>query len=179
MEPSLLSAIFILTTMGLLLGYGLGMAAKYLRVEKDPLVDEIEALLPGTNCGQCGLPGCPSAAQALASREAPVTLCPPGGKLLAQQLADKLDITVDLSAMGEEVPAFAVIDPDQCNGCTRCYKVCATDAIMGANRQIHTVFVEACNGCGKCVEVCPTQGLSLVPEAPSLRRWHWPKPKSA
>ncbi|MCG5515031.1 MULTISPECIES: RnfABCDGE type electron transport complex subunit B [unclassified Ectothiorhodospira] len=172
------AAIVVLTAMGLLLGYALGMAAKYLKVEKDPLVDEIEAMLPGTNCGQCGLPGCPSAAQALAAHEAPVTLCPPGGKALAQQLADKLSVSVDLSGMEEEAPVFARIKEDQCNGCTRCYKVCATDAIMGANRQIHTVFTEACNGCGKCVEVCPTNGLVLVPDPPTLRTWRWSKPEA-
>lgn len=170
------AALTVLTLMGLALGYLLGMAAKHLQVEKDPVVDEVAAMLPGTNCGQCGLAGCARGAEAVVNREVPVNFCPPGGKLLAQRLAEKLDLTCDLSSMSDEAPAMAVIDPDLCNGCCRCYKVCPTDAIMGANKQIHAVFRDACSGCGKCLPVCPTQGLSLVPESPTLGRWHWPKP---
>ncbi|MFP4161076.1 MAG: RnfABCDGE type electron transport complex subunit B [Ectothiorhodospira sp.] len=173
------AAIFVLTAMGLSLGYALGMAGRYLRVEEDPLAGEIEALLPGTNCGQCGLPGCGAAAQALAEGQAKVTLCPPGGQDLARQLAEKLDVEADLSTMEEEDtgPVFARIDPEQCNGCTRCFKICPTDAIVGANRQMHAVFPEACNGCGQCVAVCPMDGITLESPAPSLQRWRWPLPE--
>lgn len=173
------AAIPVLTLMGLALGYALGMAGRYLKVEEDPITGEIEALLPGTNCGQCGLPGCSAAAQALAQGQAPVTLCPPGGRELARQLAQKLDVQADLSALEADTgPVFAHIDPERCNGCTRCFKVCPTDAIVGANRQMHAVFPEACNGCGQCVAVCPLQGITLQPPAPSLQSWRWPLPET-
>ena len=92
-----LSAIIILTALGLLLGFSLGIAAKYLKVESDPLIERIEELMPGSQCGQCGFPGCRPAAEALVSGVAPVTLCPPGGTALVEQLAKLLGIDVDLS----------------------------------------------------------------------------------
>ena len=74
-----LSAIIILTALGLILGLSLGIAGKYLKVDADPLVDRVEALMPGSQCGQCSFPGCRPAAEALVAGEAPITLCPPGG----------------------------------------------------------------------------------------------------
>lgn len=172
-------AISSLTFLGLMLGLGLGIAAHMLRVEGDPLAEELEAMMPGSQCGQCGFAGCAPAAMAVASREAPVTLCPPGGKGLAERLAAKLGIEADLSAVEEQQPRVALISEEICTGCTRCFKICPTDAIIGAPRQIHTVIRDACIGCGKCVEVCPTESLRLDPVQVNLRTWHWNKPKEA
>lgn len=172
-------AISSLTLLGLMLGLGLGIAARMLRVEGDPLVEEIEAMMPGSQCGQCGFAGCSPAAEAVAGGKAPVTLCPPGGKGLAEQLAVKLGIDVDLSAMKEQQPRVARIGEEICTGCTRCFKICPTDAIVGAPRQIHTVIRDACIGCGKCSEVCPTESLQLFPVEVNLRTWHWHKPEEA
>jgi electron transport complex protein RnfB len=74
----------------------LGLAAKRFHVEASSIVAEIEALMPGSNCGQCGFAGCPRAAAAIADGSAPVTVCPPGGKALAQALAARLGISIDL-----------------------------------------------------------------------------------
>jgi len=172
------TAVAVLTLLGISLGLLLGYADKIFAVEENPLVKEIESMLPGTHCGQCGFPGCGGAAQAIADGEAAVTCCPPGGRSLAQALADKLGVTADLSDMAS-APLLARIDESLCTGCCRCYRVCPTDAIMGANKQIHVVFAEACTGCNKCVDACPEDCISMQPEQETLDNWHWPKPVAA
>jgi electron transport complex protein RnfB len=172
----LLIAVVSLTTLGAVLGLLLGLAARYLRVEGNPLVAEIEQLLPGSQCGQCGYPGCTGAAQALADGSAPVTLCPPGGRAVVQALAAKMGFEVDLSRVEDSLPMIAEVKEEICIGCTRCFKVCPTDAIMGAAQQIHSVFREACTACGKCEEVCPTESVKLQPIPVTLQSWYWYKP---
>jgi Na+-translocating ferredoxin:NAD+ oxidoreductase subunit B len=172
----MISAVVSLATLGTSLGLVLGYAARRLAVEGNPLVAELEAMMPGSQCGQCGYPGCAGAAQALARGEAPVTLCPPGGRDLAVQLAAKLGVDADLSAMKETGPAIASVQEELCIGCTRCYKVCPTDAIMGAAKHIHSVFREACTACGKCVDTCPTEAIVMQPVPVTLQSWYWQKP---
>jgi electron transport complex protein RnfB len=172
-------AVVSLTALGVGLGFLLGMASRYLQVEKSEIVAELEAMMPGSQCGQCGYPGCSSAAEALAKSQAPVTLCPPGGRVLAESLAAKLGIEADLSGMAETVPMVATLSEEVCIGCIKCFKVCPTDAVVGAVKQIHAVLREACTGCGKCVEACPTASMHLVPVPPTLQSWHWAKPALA
>jgi Na+-translocating ferredoxin:NAD+ oxidoreductase subunit B len=172
-------AIIILTTLGLLLGLSLGVAGKYLKVESDPLIEKVEALMPGSQCGQCGFPGCKPAAEALVAGTAPVTLCPPGGTALVEQLAKLLSIEVDLSQSKDLEMMVAKVSEGTCTGCTRCFKVCPTDAIVGAPKQIHAVVADACIACEKCVAVCPTECLQMHPIEVTLRDWRWPKPLAA
>lgn len=172
----MLAAVATMSAMGLGLGALLGLAARRLKVEGDPIVDEIEKMMPGTNCGQCGFPGCRPAAEAVSAGQAPVTLCPPGGRTLAGELAERLGVDADLSAMGDAAPLVAFIFEDQCTGCTKCFKRCPTDAIVGASRQIHTVINDACIGCNACVEACPTKAVIIRPKPESLQNWYWPKP---
>lgn len=172
----LLFAILSLTIMGMAFGFLLGTAARVLKVEDNPLVEEIERLMPGSQCGQCGYPGCRPAAEALVAGNALPTLCPPGGKALAEQLATLLSLDLDLSEVEDRVPLVARVDESQCIGCCRCYKVCPTDALVGASKQIHAVVADACIACGKCVDVCPTECLTLQPVKTTLRNWRWPKP---
>ncbi|MBI5918549.1 MAG: RnfABCDGE type electron transport complex subunit B [Nitrosomonadales bacterium] len=175
----MLIAIISLTVLGSTLGLLLGYAARRLAVEGNPLVAEIQAILPGSQCGQCGFPGCAGAAQALADGTAPVTLCPPGGRALVQALAAKLGVEADLSGVQDSVPMVAEVKEEICIGCTRCFKICPTDAILGAAQQIHSVFREACTACGKCEEVCPTESVKLQPIPVTLQSWHWKKPQEA
>lgn len=172
----ILAAILILTTLGLMLGFSLSIAGRFLKVESDPLVERVEALMPGSQCGQCGFPGCRPAAEALVAGTAPVTLCPPGGSSLVEQLARLLGIEVDLSQTQDQEPMVARVSEETCTGCTRCFKVCPTDAIVGAPKQIHAVVADACIGCRKCVNVCPTECLQMHPIEVTLRDWRWPKP---
>lgn len=171
-------AVAVLTIMGLTLGWGLGLAGRVFHVDSDPLVEEITAMMPGTQCGQCGFAGCTPAAEAIASGEAEVTCCPPGGKPLAQSIADKLGVTVNLDDISD-VPLFAAIKRDLCTGCMRCSKVCPTDAIVGANKQIHSVISAACTGCKSCVNACPEDCIDMQPEPITLDNWAWPKPEVA
>jgi Na+-translocating ferredoxin:NAD+ oxidoreductase subunit B len=172
-------AIVILTSLGFLMGLSLGIAGKYLKVESDPLVETIEAMMPGSQCGQCGFPGCKPAAEALVAGTAPVTLCPPGGTALVEQLATLLKIEVDLSQTKDSEPMVARVSEETCTGCTRCFKVCPTDAIVGAPKQLHAVVADACIACEKCVNVCPTECLQMHPVEVTLRDWRWPKPLAA
>jgi Na+-translocating ferredoxin:NAD+ oxidoreductase subunit B len=171
-------AIISLTLLGLSLGLALGFAARVFRVESNPLVEEVERMLPGSQCGQCGYPGCSPAAAAIANGEVAVTICPPGGKILAEELAAKLGVSIDLSGMREEAPKLAAIDENNCIGCTRCFKVCPTDAIIGGPKQIHAVIRDACTGCGVCVTVCPTECLQLHGLTVTLKNWRWHKPQA-
>ncbi|MBM97037.1 MAG: electron transporter RnfB [Oceanospirillaceae bacterium] len=175
----MLIATLVLTLMGLVLGTLLALAARYMAVEDDnPMTGEIEDLLPGSQCGQCGFPGCGPAAEAIANREADVTCCPPGGRALAETLAKMMDI--DLSTLGDAAePQLAVIDETLCTGCTRCFKICPTDAIVGASKQMHVVVNEACTGCEQCMEACPEDCISMTTEEMDLTRWHWHKPEAA
>jgi electron transport complex protein RnfB len=172
----MLGALISLTTLGLVLGLILGVAARVFKVEGNALVEELLVILPGSQCGQCGFPGCAGAAQALASGTALVTLCPPGGRAVAEALAAKLGVSADLSNVKSSVPMVAEVKEEICIGCTRCFKVCPTDAIMGAAQQIHSVFREACTACGKCEAVCPTESIKLQPIPVSLHGWNWHKP---
>ncbi|MEI6414403.1 MAG: RnfABCDGE type electron transport complex subunit B [Pseudomonadota bacterium] len=173
----MLITISSLTVMGIGLGSILGAAAHFLAVKEDPLEAELQALLPGSQCGQCGYVGCGQAAAALARGEAQVTLCTPGGKAVAEALARRLGVSVDLSGQVEKGPEYAFIIEDLCIGCTRCIKECSVDAIFGATKQMHTVIAEACHACGSCVDVCPTDAVVMLPVPTTIRTWHWPKPE--
>lgn len=175
----MITAISSLTLLGIALGFGLGIAARLLRVEGNPLAEQIEALMPGSQCGQCGYTGCGPAAAAVASGQASVDICTPGGRALAEHLAAKLGIEVDLSEINDLRPMVARVREEICTGCTRCFKICPTDAIVGAPRQIHTIIRDACIGCGLCTKVCPTECLQLYPLEFTLRTWYWDKPEEA
>jgi electron transport complex protein RnfB len=172
-------AVISITTLGLFLGILLGTAARYLKVEGNPLQKEIEDMLPGSQCGQCGFPGCSPAADALANGTAEVTLCPPGGRSLAIALADKLGVSADLSGVEDSQPMLAHIKEDLCIGCMKCFKRCPTDAILGGPKQIHAVLTEACTGCEKCVDICPTECVSMRPVPVTMQNWYWPIPATA
>ncbi len=172
-----ISAIISLTSLGLGLGLLLAFAARFFKVESSPLVDELEELMPGSQCGQCGYAGCRPAAEALAAGDAAVTLCPPGGSSLAEQFARILGVEVDLSGMEDPEALVAKVSEDTCTGCTRCLKVCPTDAIVGAPKQIHVVVSDACIACKKCVAVCPTECLQMHPVDVTLKNWRWHKPQ--
>jgi electron transport complex protein RnfB len=171
------AAIVSLTLLGISLGFGLGYAARILKVEVSPIVEEVSAMMPGSQCGQCGYPGCRPAAEAIVRGDAPITVCPPGGRALAEDLAAKLGVAVNLSDLADHVPMLARVSEATCIGCTRCFKACPTDAIVGAPKQLHLVIQDACTGCGSCVDVCPTECLQLHPIKETLRTWKWTKPE--
>ncbi|SMF94723.1 electron transport complex protein RnfB [Methylomagnum ishizawai] len=162
------------------LGGLLGYSARRFKVEGDPLVKKIDALLPQTQCGQCGFPGCRPYARAIAQGEADINQCPPGGDDGVQALADLLGVEPKpLSAThGVAKPkAVAVIDENICIGCTLCLQACPVDAILGAAKYMHTVIAQECTGCELCVAPCPVDCIHMVPVPATLADWRSPPPR--
>ncbi len=169
-------AIGSLTLLGLTLGGLLAVAGRYLRVEGNPLAEQVVALLPGSQCGQCGYAGCGPAGEAIASGAASPAICPPGGRAVAGEIANLLGVSLDLSGLAEKAPRIAFIKESLCIGCCKCFKRCPTDAILGANNMIHSVFTDACIGCEQCFAVCPTECIEMRPLVANLQTWFWPNP---
>ena len=86
---------------------------------------------------------------------------------------------VDLSDVEDKTPRVAYVHENLCVGCTKCFKRCPTDAILGASKMIHAVFPDACTGCQKCFDVCPTECIEMRPIRPTLQTWYWPMPVEA
>lgn len=161
---------------GIILGY----SSIRFKVEGDPVADQIEALLPQTQCGQCGFAGCRPYAEAIAAGKAGINQCPPGGQDGVDALADLLG--VDSTPLSEEhgeekLPALAVIIEEDCIGCTKCIQACPVDAILGAAKHVHTVIASECTGCELCVEPCPVDCIIMQPIAATVNTWKWPQPK--
>lgn len=131
-------------------------------------VEQIDALLPQTQCRRCGYDGCRPYAQALAEGSAAINRCPPGGSAGVAALARLLNrplLTLDPDCGSEADPGVAFIDTAQCIGCARCLPACPVDAIIGAQRYLHTVIEPACNGCELCIESCPVDCIVMQPRA--------------
>ena len=130
--------------------------------DEDTLIAAIDALLPQTQCAQCGFPGCAPYAAAVAAG-ATHTLCPPGGKTTVDALAELLGRqTVDEPAQ-EIGPLRATIDEDICIGCALCLPACPVDAIIGAKDMLHTVITAECTGCELCLAPCPVDCIGILP----------------
>lgn len=175
----MLIAIATFAVLAVCLGLLLGYAAIHFRVEGDPVADQIDAVLPQTQCGQCGYPGCRPYAEAVARGEVEINRCAPGGEAVILTLADLLGKDPLPPESGEEKPkALAVIDEQLCIGCTLCIQACPVDAILGAAKQMHTVIGAECTGCELCVAPCPVECIRMVPIEENLRTWKWPYPAS-
>jgi len=165
--------------LALLLGALLGYAAIRFRIEGDPVADRIEAILPQTQCGQCGFPGCRPYAEAIARGEADINQCPPGGAAGVRALADLLGREpkpLDPEHGAEKPKLLAYIREAECIGCTKCIQACPVDAIIGAPKLMHTVVADLCTGCELCLPPCPVDCIDLLPVPPTLATWKWPKP---
>lgn len=177
----MLTAILALGGLAAAFGLILGFAAVRFRVEGDPLVEQIDSILPQTQCGQCSYPGCRPYAEAIASGEADINQCPPGGEdgvvKLAELLGREPKPLNPENGVAKEVQTVAVIDESRCIGCTLCIQACPVDAILGANKQMHTVIEEACTGCDLCVPPCPVDCIDMVEVEPTIETWTWPAPE--
>ncbi|MBT8139341.1 MAG: electron transport complex subunit RsxB [Gammaproteobacteria bacterium] len=172
------SALLALLLLGAAFGAVLGFGAISFKVEGDPIVDQINAILPQTQCGQCGYPGCKPYAEAIANGDA-INKCPPGGDAGIHALADLLDvepIALDDEHGVEDVRKVAYIREAECIGCTKCIQACPVDAILGAAKQMHTVIVSECTGCDLCVEPCPVDCIDMLPVETGTRAWSWNLP---
>lgn len=172
------AAVIVLLILCALFGALLGFASEKFKVQGNPLVDQINAVLPQTQCGQCGYPGCKPYAEAIANGDA-INKCPPGGEAGIQALADLLDveaIPLDAEHGEENVKTVAYIREEECIGCTKCIQACPVDAILGAAKLMHTVISDECTGCDLCVEPCPVDCIDMLPEETTLQTWSWPLP---
>jgi electron transport complex protein RnfB len=175
-------AIVSITALGLVFGFGLGWAASKFHVDSDPVVEQIDQILPQTQCAQCGFPGCRPYAEAIASGDADINQCPPGGEAGIRALADLLGrepIPLNPENGEEKQPAVAIIDEQVCIGCTLCIQACPVDAILGATKQMHTVIAQECTGCELCLPPCPVDCIDMVPFRPGSRSWLIPRPDLA
>lgn len=190
MNAILVSTLWI-AALGLLCGLVLAVAAKYLGVHEDPLVEELAQMLPGANCGSCGFAGCAGYAAAMAAGKAPVNLCAPGGAALATRLGALLGVTVEVAVrrvalvlcggdnaaaskrfaydgITDCAAAAAVAGGDKactagCLGYGTCARICPVSAIEVVDGLAH-VHPDLCIACGKCVAACPRKIIKLVPE---------------
>ena len=127
---------------------------------------DIDALLPQTQCTRCGYAGCLPYAQAVAAGSAQINQCPPGGAALIRALAALLDcepLPLDPQYGVEAAARLAWIDPEACIGCARCLPPCPVDAIIGAQRLMHTVIASWCTGCELCLPACPVDCIHMLP----------------
>ena len=167
----------ILAIALLALGFGalLGFAGIRFKVAGDPIVEQLDALLPQTQCGQCGYPGCKPYAEAIANGEE-INKCPPGGDATIKNIADLMGVEAKPlnDAHGEsDVKKVAYIREDECIGCTKCIVACPVDAIVGATRQMHTVIADECTGCDLCVAPCPVDCIDMIPAGDERANWRW------
>ena len=143
------------------------------------LVEQLNNALPQTQCTRCGYPDCQRYAEAIALGEADINQCPPGGTDGVERLAllTGKPVTPLNPDNGLEGPrTIAIIDEAWCIGCTLCIAVCPTDAIVGANKRMHTVVEDYCTGCELCIPACPVDCISLEPIDMSLSGWaSWPQ----
>jgi len=168
--------MLLLCLLFALLGLILGYAAQRFKVQADPLVEQIDALLPQTQCGQCQYPGCHPYAEAIAQGQADINQCPPGGEATVTALADLLGIEEKpLNAeFGEQkAPAVAFIIERDCIGCVKCIPPCPVDAILGASKQMHTVIASECTGCELCIAPCPVDCIIMLPIENKPSQWQW------
>lgn len=138
------------------------------------LAARIDAVLPQTQCTRCGYPDCAAYAQAIAQEQAAINQCPPGGAEGIARLASLTGQPVQAlnPVHGAEGPrSVAVIDEAWCIGCTLCLAPCPTDAIVGANKQLHTILSDHCTGCGLCVPVCPVDCIDMHPTSGAATGW--------
>lgn len=179
----MLEAIIALAVLALIFGLALGWAAIKFKVEGDPLVDKIDALLPQTQCGQCTYAGCRPYAEAIANGEADINQCPPGGETTIVALADLLGRDPKPlnpeHGVEEEVKTVVVIDEEVCIGCTLCIQACPVDAILGAPKLMHTVIEDECTGCDLCIPPCPVDCIHVVEVKPTADTWVWEFPEQS
>jgi electron transport complex protein RnfB len=132
------------------------------------LIDQIDAILPQTQCQKCTFAACRPYAEALVSGKADINQCPPGGQKGIEALAKLLDVEtkpLDSKYGEQKPPQIAVIIEENCIGCVKCINACPVDAIIGAAKQMHTVISTECTGCELCISPCPVDCIVLQPVA--------------
>lgn len=140
-------------------------------------IEQIDALLPQTQCGRCGYGGCRPYAEAVAAGETDINRCPPGGEVTMRRLAALTGLApkpIDTECGEVPEPRVAWVREADCIGCTRCIQACPVDAIVGAAKLMHTVIAPECTGCELCLPACPVDCIEMHPAAPGEGQVRWP-----
>jgi electron transport complex protein RnfB len=155
------TGVGLLIALALVIGTLLARASARLPADDSAEIERINALLPQTQCGQCGYPGCRPYAEALLLGTAEIDQCPPGGAATARALGELLGKRNIGRMPADAAAGVAIIDEPSCIGCTRCVEVCPVDAIIGAATFSHTVIAADCTGCELCIPVCPVDCIRM------------------
>ncbi len=160
----LIGTVF-LAGLVILLAALLVIGNRFFPPESEPIVDQLEQLLPRIQCGQCGYAGCRAYAEAIASGSVPINRCPPGGTETIRELANIMGLPTkklreDLGQASLDQVAW--IDENLCIGCNLCSRVCPVDAIAGVPQMMHTVIAIHCTGCELCLPPCPVDCIELA-----------------
>ncbi|MEZ5534126.1 MAG: electron transport complex subunit RsxB [Thiolinea sp.] len=178
----MLGALLVVGGLALVFGVMLGFATIYYKVEGDPLADQVDKLLPQTQCGQCTFPGCRPYAEAIAKGEADINQCPPGGEETIKAIADLLGVEPkplnEEHGEAQDLPLIARIDEQTCIGCTLCIQACPVDCIVGAAKHMHTIIESECTGCKLCLPPCPVDCIEMLPVRVEPGNWKWPYPSA-
>ncbi len=152
-------ALIIVTLLGFAL-VNIWLQRRY-PINLSPLVKTIDAVLPQTQCAQCGFPGCQPYAKAIAEQGEEINLCPPGGQATYTAIAAIMAVDTSTPPLPAAEVGIAYIDESQCIGCTLCLPPCPVDAIVGAQGYMHTVVPIECTGCELCIPACPVDCISM------------------
>lgn len=155
-------AVLTLAVIALVAGLLLSYASSKLPAGELDRVEQVNALLPQTQCAQCGYPGCRPYAQAIIDDDVAINLCPPGGQDTVDRIAELLGReTAALESETPEKRLVAMIDEELCIGCLHCRNACPVDAIVGAHTTMHTVIESECTGCELCIAPCPVDCIAM------------------
>jgi electron transport complex protein RnfB len=157
-----MTAVITIAVIALLAGLALSYANRSFPAEASGLIEQVNDLLPQTQCAQCGYPGCRPYAAAIVNDGSAINLCPPGGDETVRRLADLLG--KEFLPLAEQTAierSVAVIDESLCIGCTHCRTACPVDAIVGAQHLMHTIIEAECTGCELCVAPCPVDCIDM------------------
>lgn len=163
----MLTVSLFLLSLAALAGAALVMAGHRWTARSNDLVEQINAILPQTQCAQCDYPGCRPYAEAIANGEADINQCPPGGEAGIKRLALLLDcepMPLNTTHGEHKPPLLAIIDEARCIGCKLCIQACPVDAIVGAAKRMHTVIASECTGCELCLPPCPVDCIDMIPD---------------
>ena len=168
----MLTPIALLAAVGIAIGALLAVTGRRMPQQSDSPVERVNALLPQTQCGQCGYTGCRPYAEAIVAGDAHINQCAPGGNSTVTALADLLGRPTDTVNPNYGIPGapqIAVIDEAACIGCALCIDACPVDAIIGAAQFTHTVIRSECTGCELCLQPCPVDCITLISQAEARR----------
>jgi len=193
---TLVLAAAIMAGLGLALAVVLAVSYRFLRVPEDPRVEQVEALLPASNCGGCGHPGCRAFAEAVVQGRARPSGCSVCSAERVEAIADLLGVAAGVrvrriarlhcaGGTAHAGPAARYQGPATCGaaalvggggkacawgclGLADCQRACTFDAIAMSPDDLPVVDPARCTACGACVDACPRGLFEILPLAQPL-----------